>query len=90
MSWYVASYGQPCYKKENVSMAFIHKKTKEALWHGCIGIFHLLECVELILPSPVEFQSHLDASKDHLLAPFEVDAELDNIPVVNRESLALL
>lgn len=34
---------------------------------------YLLEGVQLALPATIEFQSHLDASEDHLLAALEVD-----------------
>lgn len=52
--------------------------------------FNVLELVQLVLPAPVELESHLDATEDHLLAPFKVDAQLHDVSVIDREWLRLL
>lgn len=49
-----------------------------------------LEVVEFVLPSPVQLEPHLHTPEDHLLASLEVDAELNNIPIIHRVRLALL
>lgn len=51
---------------------------------------NILEAVELVLPSTVQLQPHLDTTKNHFLATFEVNAQLHNITVINRICLAFL
>lgn len=55
-----------------------------------LGEKYVLEGVQLVLPSPVELQTHLDAAENHLLTALEVDAQLDNIAIIDGEGLALL
>lgn len=42
----------------------------------------VLESVELALPVPVELQPHFDTTENHLLAAFEVNAQLHNVTIV--------
>lgn len=51
---------------------------------------YILELVQLVLPTAIQLQAHLHAAEDHLLAPFEIYPQLDDIPVVNREGFRLL
>lgn len=48
-----------------------------------------LKSVELVLPTTVQLQPHLDATEDHLLSSFKVYSELHDISIVDRERLAL-
>lgn len=50
----------------------------------------ILEGIGLILPSAIELEPHLDAAKDHFLTTLEINAELDNVTVVDGKGLALL
>lgn len=54
---------------------------------GGEGSRRLLESIQLVLPATVQFESHLHASKDHLLAALEVDAKLDDVAIVDGERL---
>lgn len=49
-----------------------------------------VECVELVLPAPVELQSHLDAAENHLLSTLEVDTQLNDVAIIERKSFTLL
>lgn len=49
-----------------------------------------LKNVGLVLPAAVQLEAHLDAAEDHFLATLEVDAELDDVAVVDGVCLALL
>ncbi len=44
-----------------------------------------LECIQLVLPATVQLEPHLHAPEDHLLAALEVDAELNDIAIVDGE-----
>jgi hypothetical protein len=47
-------------------------------------MLNLLEGVQLILPSSVELQPHLDAPENHLLTALEVNTKLYNIAIIDR------
>jgi hypothetical protein len=49
-----------------------------------------VKSVELVLPTAVQLEAHLDASKDHFFSPLEVNSELHNVAIVDRESFAFL
>jgi hypothetical protein len=50
---------------------------------------HSLERVQPLLPAAVALDADLHASKDHLLAPTEVDAQLDDIAILYSERFRL-
>ena len=47
----------------------------------------LLEGIGLGLPTPVQLDSHLDATEDHLLSSSKVDSQLYDVSIVDRERL---
>lgn len=44
-----------------------------------------IEIVQALLPAAIAFDAYLHAPKDDLLAALEIDAELDNVAIVNRK-----
>lgn len=50
---------------------------------------YLLECIQTVLPSAIEFNADLDATEDHLLSTLEIYSQLYDITVVDGKGLAL-
>lgn len=53
-------------------------------------VSNLLERIWLGLPSAVQLQPHLDTAENHLFSALEVNAQLDDVSVIDRECLTLL
>lgn len=51
---------------------------------------NVLEFVELILPTTIQFKAHFDAAKDHFFASFEINPQLHNISIIHREWFGFL
>lgn len=49
-----------------------------------------VKSVQLILPTPVEFQTHLDTTENHFLASLKVDTELYNVAIIDGKCLTFL
>jgi hypothetical protein len=45
---------------------------------------HALEFVGLLLPGTIALDPHANTAEDHLLTPSKVDAQLNNIAVLDR------
>lgn len=79
-------------RKREESPSFLFSCLAQGRHTPCFAsrVLYSLKRVWLILPSAVELQPHLDAAENHLLSSFKVDAQLDNVTVVDGERLALL
>lgn len=60
------------------------------LFSPTLIVEHILESVELVLPSAVQLDSHLDTPEDHLFAALEIYSELHDIAISHDKSLTLL
>jgi hypothetical protein len=58
-------------------------------YSGCL-LEYALKGVQLILPTPVEFQTHLDTPENHFLASLEVDTKLYNVAIIDGKCLTFL
>jgi hypothetical protein len=54
------------------------------------GLVHLLEIVQALLPSSVALYPDLDTTEYYFLSSFEINAQLNNVAVINRIWSALL
>lgn len=52
-----------------------------------VGLF--VEVIQALLPAAIAFDTDLDAAEDHLLAAAKIDAQLDDVAVLDTEGLGL-
>jgi hypothetical protein len=50
---------------------------------------HLLKWIGRLLPASINFYTDLDASENHLLASSKIDAQLNDIAIIDGPRLAL-
>ena len=55
--------------------------------NSSVGRFYGLEVVEALLPAPIDFDTHLDASEDHFLPALEIYTELNYVSVIDGKRL---